>query len=153
MVIVLVVIILAIVSSSFYTPEEKTQKNELSEDDLKQIFYASECYLDKVGDFGNETIEFKIDKVKNSSIKKIDKFSEPRFNLTYIDILYGGWGQVGDGLYISDNEYFVEKENITIWRVQGGIFTEAFAGSFHGCLEIIDAETGEILVQGFYEYS
>ena len=68
--------------------------------------------------------------------------------------------KAGMGLLSSIDYKIIEKQNASVWIVQAGIFNRCEGemsvcgggGSFHGCLEFIDAESGEILAQGFYGY-
>lgn len=121
---------------------------EISEEKLYDIFYDSQCYKDNKEEFGISNISFKIEQFKNVKIKRIDKFS--RGNLTYVDIHFQELGDVGDSLMTSYD--IIETDNVIVWRVQGGIFSDAYAGSFHGCLVFIDANSSKILVEGWYQY-
>jgi hypothetical protein len=147
----IILLLIFIFFAVFYIFQQKKINNQ----DLENIFYDSQCYKDNPwGSFNNSNTSFKIDKIYNTTIMKTGKnytFDFPKGNFTDVDIFWNGRGG-GDVLQSSINYPIIEKQNVTAWRVQGGIFSNAGAGSFGGCLEIIDAGSGEILTQGPYGY-
>ncbi len=134
---------------------------EESEEILKNIFLNSTCYY---GELEGEDIEFKIYKIDNATITK--KEEKTIGDVTFTEVSVDWWeivegipSHIGDGLVVIPEYYdIIERQNDLLWRVQGGIFSGAGGGvsaggsSFHGCLEIMDYNSKEILVQGFYGY-
>ena len=78
--------------------------------------------------------------------------------MTSINIIwYQEQVPIGDDLLTAYD--VIEILNATIWRVQGGIFSNAEeggvvvgGGTFYGCLVIIDKYSSRILSEGWYGY-
>lgn len=126
----------------------KKTKEEAIKGMLEEIFYHSKCYEENLTGFGKIDVEFKIDKIYNTTIMKTGKNYEldfPKGNFTDIYIS----SNMGEDMVTSPIDYITfEEQNITAWRVQGGIFGNGFAG----CLEIMDADSGKILTEGISGY-
>lgn len=139
----------------------KKPEGELIKNNLENIFYNSRCYQEDLPGFGKIEVQFKIDKIYNVTIVKTGKnyaLDFPKGNFTEIEV----FSNFGGDLITEPIDYItLEKQNISAWRVQGGVFgvtdstSEVMVGvsSFNGCLEIIDSTSGKILTQGLYGYS